>query len=100
MHTKFQASRFNNKKKNRKVAESVEVGVRQVPGTSHDKKMRMIALASSAFGRLRESVWRRGNVSQLLNVRLFRDLIIPIAMYRAETWNVRVEDSIGLKCLK
>ena len=33
-------------------------------------------IASSAFGRLKESVWRRGDVSQRLKMRLFKALIV------------------------
>ena len=63
-----------------------------VPGTSDDIARR-IALASSAFGRLRESVWRRGDVSQRLKMRLFKALIVLIAIYGAETWTLKAEDN-------
>ena len=75
-----------------------------VPGTSNDVARR-IALASSAFGRLRESVWRRGDMSQRLKMRLFKALIVPIAIYGAETWTLKAEDSrrlevFEMRCLR
>ena len=64
-----------------------------------------IVHASSAFRRLRESVWRRGDVSQRLKMRLFKALIVPIAIYGAETWTLKAEDSrrlevFEMRCLR
>ena len=75
-----------------------------VPGTSNDVARR-IALASSAFGRLRQSVWRRGDMSQRLKMRLFKAHIVPIAIYGAETWTLKAEDSrrlevFEMRCLR
>ena len=68
-----------------------------MPGTSDDVTRR-IALASSANGRLREPVLRRGDVFQLLKMRLFRALVTKIGMYGPDTWTLRAEDS--WKCFK
>ena len=75
-----------------------------VLGTSDDIARR-VALASSAFGRLRESVWRRGDVSQRLKMRLFKALIVPIAIYGAEIWTLKAKDSrrlevFEMRCLR
>ena len=53
---------------------------------------RRIALASSAFGRLRENIWKRKYISANLKVRLYGALILPIATYAAETWTLKAEE--------
>jgi hypothetical protein len=75
-----------------------------VPGTTDDVKRR-IALASSSFGRLRQTVWNRGDVSRRLKMRLFQALIVPIAIYGAESWTLSVEDNgrlevFEMRCLR
>ena len=75
-----------------------------VPGTSGDVKRR-VALASSAFGRLRKSVWSRREVSLRLKVRIFECLINPIAIYASESWTLRAEDNrellvFEMRCLR
>ena len=75
-----------------------------VPGTSGDVKRR-VALASSAFGRLRKSVWSRREVSLRLKVRIFECLIKPIAIYAPESWTLRAEDNrellvFEMRCLR
>ena len=43
-------------------------------------------LASTAFGRLRKSIWNNRSLSLQLKIRLFHALILPIATYASETW--------------
>ena len=62
-----------------------------VPDTIKDVERR-IALALSAFGRLRKSVWSNRDILLRLKVRLYRALILPIATYAAETWALTVTD--------
>ena len=63
-----------------------------VPDTSDDVKRR-IALASSAFGRLKKQVWSNKEIQNQLKLRLYYALIVPIAIYASETWTLKVEDS-------
>ena len=63
-----------------------------VPSTTDDIKRR-IALASSAFGRLKKTVWSNRNVSNQLKLRLYNALILPIAIYACECWTLKAEDS-------
>ena len=67
-----------------------------VPNTSDDVKRR-IALASSAFGRLKDNVWRNRAISSSLKMRLYASLILPIATYASETWALKVEDERRLQ---
>ncbi len=62
-----------------------------VPGSYSDVNRR-IALASSAFGRLKGNVWRRKDLSNSLKLRLYNALIVPIASYASETWTLKEED--------
>ena len=62
-----------------------------VPGTESDVKRR-IALASTAFGNLKENIFSRKDVPKKLKVRLYKALIVPIAIYAGETWSLREED--------
>ena len=57
-----------------------------VPEVSVDV-MRRIALASTAFGKLKKNVWSRNDLSLRIKSRLFYTLIIPIAIYACETWS-------------
>ena len=75
-----------------------------VPSTTDNIKRR-IALACSAFGRLKENIWIRRNVLSKLKVRLYSALILPIATYGSESWTLKSEDSKRLlvfenDCLK
>ena len=75
-----------------------------VPGTSGDVKRR-VTLASSAFGRLRKSLWSRREVSLKLKVRIFECLIKPTAIYASESWALRAEDKrelliFEMRCLR
>ena len=67
-----------------------------VPGTTKYVEQR-VALASSAFGRLRGNVWTRRDLSQKLKVSLYRYLILAIAIYAGETWTLKAEDARGLE---
>ena len=62
-----------------------------VPKTSKDVKRR-IALASSAFGRLKNTIWYNRDISYSLKKRLYASLIVPIATYASETWAMKAED--------
>ena len=63
-----------------------------VPDTSADV-MRRIALAASAFGRLRKVIWDRHDISNHLKIRLYNALILPIATYASETWTLKSVDT-------
>ena len=54
------------------------------PNSSLDVKRR-IAMANSAFGRLKKSVRSRKDISTKLRLRLYNALILPIAIYGSET---------------
>ena len=58
-----------------------------VPNPSHKVK-RKIALADSAFGRLKESVWSLRDISVRLKLRLCNALILRIAIYNSEKWSL------------
>ena len=62
-----------------------------VPSTSADIKRR-ISLANIAFGRLKQNIWSRRDVSIALKIRLYKALILPIAIYGAETWPLTKQD--------
>ena len=51
-----------------------------IPNTSDDV-LRRIGLASSAFGRLKKNVWSRKDLSNQIKLRLYKSLIVPIAIY-------------------
>jgi len=75
-----------------------------VPGCASDVKNR-ISLASQAFGRLRNKIWTSRDVSRKLKIRLYKALILPIAVYGSETWTTRNEEMNALlvfemKCLR
>ena len=75
-----------------------------IPGSESDVKRR-IMLASSAFGRLKESIWSKKNISRNLKMRLYQALILPIATYASETWTLRETEkqslvSFEMRCLR
>ena len=75
-----------------------------VPESSSDVKRR-IGLASSAFGRLKEKIWSRKDISMKLKIRLYNALIIPIATYASETWTILRDDErrlnvFEMRCLR
>ena len=64
-----------------------------------------ISIASQAFGRLRETIWTSSDVSRKLKIRLYKALILPIAIYGSETWTMRKQEVNSLlvfemKCLR
>ena len=63
----------------------------QVPSTSDDVKRR-IALASAAFGKMKDTIWSCKDIERNIKVRLFNALILPIATYASETWSLTQEN--------
>ena len=63
-----------------------------VPSTTVDVKRR-ISLANTAFGKLKKNIWSRNDVPVTLKMRLYKALILPIAIYGAETWSLTKEDT-------
>ena len=61
--------------------------------STKDNDKKRIALASSAFRRLKKVVWSNRNVSNRFKLGLYNSLIIPIAMYACECWALKVEHS-------
>ena len=66
---------------------------------------RRIALALTAFGRLRKSIWSNRDILLKLKLRLYRALILPIATYASETWALTVSDEkkllvFEMQCLR
>ena len=75
-----------------------------VPNCASDVNKR-ISLASQAFGRLRKSVRISRDMSRALKIRLYKALILPIAIYGSETWTLREQEIRALlvfemKCLR
>ena len=63
-----------------------------VPDTTSDIKRR-IALANAAFGKLKNNIWSRKEISPNLKIRLYKALILPIAIYGSETWPITKQDT-------
>ena len=75
-----------------------------VPDTTKDIERR-IALALTAFGRLRKSIWSNRDILLKLKLQLYRALILPIATYASETWALTVSDEkkllvFEMQCLR
>ena len=75
-----------------------------VPNCQEDVLHR-ISIASQAFGRLRETIWTSSDVSRKLKIRLYKSIILPIAIYGSETWTMRKQEVNSLlvfemKCLR
>ena len=75
-----------------------------IPNTTNDI-IRRTALAAQAFGRLQNVVWRNRDISIKLKVRLYNALILPIAIYAAETWTLterdkRIITTFEMRCLR
>ena len=75
-----------------------------VPSVEADVKRRT-RLAAWAFGRLKRTVWTNQDISRSLKVRIYRALILPIAIYGAESWTLRQADtrqleSFEMRCLR
>ena len=75
-----------------------------VPSVEADVKRRT-RLAAWAFGRLKRTVWTNQDISRSLKVRIYKALILPIAIYGAESWTLRQADtrqleSFEMRCLQ
>ena len=86
-----------------KVDEFVFLGS-NVPSVEADVKRRT-RLAAWAFGRLKRTVWANQDISRSLKVRIYKALILPIALYGAESWTLRQADtrhleSFEMRCLR
>ena len=64
----------------------------QVPSASDDVKRR-IALASTAFGKMKDTIWSRKDIDRNIKIRLFNVLILRIATHASETWSLTKEDT-------
>ena len=78
--------------------------VSSVPDTTKDIERR-IALALTAFGRLRKPIWSNRDILLKLKLRLYRALILPIATYASETWALTNTDEkklsvFEIQCLR
>ena len=47
-----------------------------------------IAKGSSAFGRIRYSVWERGGIKQATKLKVYQAVVLPTLLYACETWTV------------
>ena len=47
-----------------------------------------IAKASSAFGRLKKSVWERRGISHRTKVKVYRAVVLATLLYGCETWTI------------
>ena len=75
-----------------------------VPYVEVDVKRRT-RLAAWAFGRLKRTVWTNQDISRSLKVRIYKALILPIAIYGADSWTLRQADtrqfeSFEMRCLR
>ena len=75
-----------------------------VPDLESDVKRR-ISPASQAFGRLKKTIWTSRSISRNLIVRLYRALILLIAIYGSEAWTTREKEMdtllvFEMKCLR
>ena len=75
-----------------------------VPSVEADVKRRT-RLAAWSFGRLKRTVWTNQDISRSLKVRIYKALILPIAIYGAESWTLRQADtrhleSFEMRCLR
>ena len=75
-----------------------------VPNCASDVNKR-VSLASQSFGRLRNSVWISKGMSRALKIRLYKALILPIAIYGSESLTLREQEIRALsvfemKCLR
>ena len=64
-----------------------------------------IAKASSAFGRLKKSVWERRGISHRSKVKVYRAVVLATLLYGCETWTIyrRHEKQLHqfhLRCLR
>ena len=85
------------------VGEFVFLGSVLPDSSAHIK--RRIALASAAFGRLKEAIWKKRTISKPLKVRLYKSLILSIATYAAEAWTLKADytrrlEAFEMRCLR
>ena len=57
-----------------------------------DDVLQIISIASHAFGRLRETLRTSRYISNQLKIRLYKALILPIAIYESDTWTRRQKE--------
>ena len=55
--------------------------------------VRRIGSASTAFGRLRDVIWKKKSISNALKIRLYNVLIVLISTYASETWTLRSSET-------
>ena len=75
-----------------------------VPSVVADVKRRT-RLAAWAFGKLKNAIWTNQDITRSLKVRIYRALILPIAIYGAESWTLRQADkrqldTFEMRCLR
>mgnify|MGYP003487464324 FL=1 len=59
--------------------------------TSSDETSRRLALAQSAFGQLRDNIWR-SRLKEKTKIQLYGTYILPILLYGSETWTPNQRD--------
>uniref|UniRef100_A0A8C7WPE7 Reverse transcriptase domain-containing protein n=1 Tax=Oryzias sinensis TaxID=183150 RepID=A0A8C7WPE7_9TELE len=64
-----------------------------------------IAKASSAFGRLRKSVWERRGILQNTKIKVYRAVVLTTLLYGCETWTTyrrheKLLQQFHLRCLR
>ena len=64
-----------------------------------------IWLASAAFGRLKNQIWPKREISKPLKVRLYKVLNLPTATYASVTWTIKSEhnrklEAFEMRCLR
>ena len=75
-----------------------------VPSVVADVKRRT-RLAAWAFDRLKNAIWTNQDITRSLKVRIYRALILPIAIYGAESWTLcqadkRQLNTFEMRCLR
>ena len=86
-----------------KVDEFVFLGS-SVPSVETDVKRRT-RLAAWAFGKLQNTIWNNQDISRSLKIRIYKALILPIAIYGAESWALKQADrsrleAFEMRCLR
>ena len=64
-----------------------------------------IAKASSAFGRLKKSIWERRGISHCTKVKVYRAAVLTKLLYGCETWTIyrrheKQLHQVHLRCLR
>ena len=75
-----------------------------VPSVETDVKRRT-RLAAWAFGKLQNTIWNNQDISRSLKIRIYKALILPIAIYGAESWALKQADrsrleAFEMRCLR